>query len=107
MQEETPNVETVEEANVVSETQDQPQAESQEEKNVLLGAISYSNDEDYDNFLMKMDINQALFVLIASANYGQAKGLYNLDESELIARAIKTIKKNTAAPETESGEPQA
>jgi hypothetical protein len=68
---------------------------SQEQRNVLLGTISYTNEADYEQFLSTLDINQAMFVLIAGANYGQSKGLYNLDESELIARAIKTIKKNS------------
>ena len=70
-------------------------AAAQEQKNILLGTISYTNEADYENFLFKMDLNQALFVLMASANFGQSKGLYNLDESELVAKAIKTIKKNS------------
>ncbi len=69
--------------------------QEQEQKNVLLGTISYTKDEDYENFLSKLDVNQALFVLIASANYAQAKGSYNLDESELVAKAIKTIKRSS------------
>jgi len=72
-----------------------PATEAEAQKNVLLGTISYTNDEDYENFLSKLDINQAMFVLIASANYAQAKGLYNLDESELVAKAIKTIKRSS------------
>lgn len=78
-----------------------PQAAHQEQKNILLGSISYSSDEDYENFLAKLDINQAMFVLIASANFCQSKGVFNLDESELVARAIKTIKKNSAQAQTD------
>jgi hypothetical protein len=32
---------------------------------------------------------------MAGCNYSQSKGIYNLDESELIAKAIKTIKKSS------------
>ena len=67
----------------------------QENRNVLLGTISYTNIDDYETFLTKMDINQSLFVLIAAANYGQSKGLFNLDEGELVAKAIKTIKRQS------------
>lgn len=88
---------TAQTAEATTETQQAPQ---QEQRNVLLGTISYTNEADYEKFLASMDINQAMFVLIASANYGQAKGLFNLDESELVARAIKTIKKNSTAPAT-------
>jgi hypothetical protein len=87
----TENTKTEATEEVVKET-----AQTTEEKNVLLGTISYTNQDDYEKFLSKLDVNQAIFVLIASANYGQAKGLFNLDESELIAKAIKTIKRTTS-----------
>lgn len=73
-----------------------------EDRNVLLGTISYTNQDDYEKFLTNLDVNQALFVLITSANYGQAKGLFNLDESELIARSIKTIKRTSQEARTET-----
>lgn len=59
----------------------------------LLGSISYSNDEDWQNFLDKMSVHHAIVVLIAGVNYAQAKGSYNLAEAELIAKAIKTLTK--------------
>jgi hypothetical protein len=92
-----------------TEVVDGPQAAQpgqEPQRNVLLGTISYTNEADYEQFLSNLDLNQAMFILIAGANHGQSKGLYNLDESELIARAIKTIKKNstpaTPAASTES-----
>lgn len=88
-----------------TETVETPTAEQQaqqEQRNVLLGTISYTNPEDYEKFLDGLDVNQAIFVLIASANYGQAKGLYNLDEAELVTKAIKTIKKNSQPVTTET-----
>lgn len=72
-------------------------------KAVLLNAISYSNQEDYEKFLENLDINQSIFVLIASANYAQSRGAFNLDESELIAKAIKKIK-NSSSKSDESKE---
>jgi len=78
-------------------TQEAPESQSptEEPRTVLLGTVSYTNEEDYEKFLSTLDLNQAIFVLIAGANYGQSKGLYSLDESELIAKAIKTIKKSS------------
>lgn len=87
------------------ETKNENVETSQEKKvekkpaNVLLGTISYNNLEDYDKFLDKMDVNQAIFVLMAAANYAQARGAYSLDESELIARAMKAIKKTAKKSE--------
>jgi hypothetical protein len=68
---------------------------SPEKANVLLGAISYVDQDEYDKFLDNLDLNQSIFVLMAGCNYSQSKGIYNLDESELIAKAIKTIKKSS------------
>lgn len=95
-------METVKEENINEEVvaskeleADNRQPVKQENRNILLGTISYTNESDYEKFLAGLDINQAMFILIASATYAQSKGLYNLDESELVAKAIKTIKKNS------------
>jgi len=78
--------------------------ENDPNKVVLLGSISYTNEREYMDWLSKMDASQAIFVLVASANFSQAKGVYNLAESELISSAIRAIKNNstdtTAAKET-------
>lgn len=76
----------------LSKTEAVSEQPKQAPANVLLGTISYNTDKDLDAFLEKLDVNQAIFALIASANYSQAKGVYSLAESELISKAIKTIK---------------
>ena len=65
-------------------------------KIVMLGNISYTDEKQYEEWLSNMDINQAIFVLVASANYTQTKGVYSLSESELMSAAIRTIKKNSS-----------
>ena len=57
----------------------------------LLSAISYSNVADYENFLANLTPEHAVIVLIAAANHCQAKGIFNLEEAELIAKAIKKL----------------
>lgn len=57
----------------------------------LLSSISYTNREDYDNFLKNLTPDHALIVLIASANHAQSRGAFNLEEAELVAKAIKRI----------------
>ena len=74
-------------------------AEKAEKRNVLLGTISYTDEKDYEEFLNKIDVNQAVFILIAGVNSAQAKGAYNLEESELIAKAIKAIKSTSVKKE--------
>lgn len=75
---------------VSSDSGSQPE---QEPIATLLGSISYSNDADWEAFLNSMSIHQGIVVLIASANYAQKRGAYNLAEAELIAKAIKTLTK--------------
>jgi hypothetical protein len=69
---------------------------SEEKKSLLFGVIQYTDDTSYEKFIHEMNINQALFILIASANFAQAKGAFNLLESETLATAIRTIKKNSS-----------
>jgi hypothetical protein len=70
-------------------------------KNVLFGTISYDDETSYENFIQNMNINQAIFILVASANFAQAKGAYNILESETISNAIRVIRKNSEPKETE------
>ena len=85
----------VEEVSATSEEKNVPQ-------NLLLGVISYQNEEDYEKFLNNLDINQSLFVLISACGYAQSRGAYRLEESELISKAIKTIKKTSESSKPEN-----
>jgi hypothetical protein len=64
-------------------------------KNILFGTITYADDTAYEKFISNMDLNQSIFVLIASANFAQAKGAFNILESEVLSSAIRTIRKNS------------
>lgn len=57
----------------------------------LLSSISYTNPEDYVKFLNSLTPEHAVIVLIAAANHCQARGMFTLDESELIAKSIRTL----------------
>ena len=67
----------------------------------LLSSISYSNVADYENFLANLTPEHAVIVLISAANHCQAKGIFNLDEAELIAKAIKKLSTRPAESETQ------
>jgi hypothetical protein len=78
-------------------TEEAPQSEIP--KTYLLSTISYTDKADYDKFLNNLSPEHALIVLISAANHGQLKGAYNLDEAELIAKAIRTITPTPAPSE--------
>jgi len=70
-------------------------------KVVLLSSISYTDRNDYQAFLEGMSPEHAVVTLIAAANHAQGKGAYNLDEAELIAKAIRKLTaQDTASNET-------
>ncbi len=103
MSKETENIvaEEVKKEETSSQESNQDNSDTAEDPNkvVLLGTISYNNEKEYEEWLSKMDVNQAVFVLIASANFAQAKGAYSLSESELISSAIRSIKKSSTPPQ--------
>lgn len=61
----------------------------------LLSSITYTNHEDYLKFLDNLTPEHAVIVLIAAANHSQARGVFSLDESELIAKAIRKFNAQT------------
>jgi hypothetical protein len=77
------------------------QSGEQSPQNILFGTITYADDNAYEEFITKMNISQALFVLIASANYSQSKGAFNLLESETLSAAIRSIRKTGEKNDTE------
>jgi hypothetical protein len=85
----------------VSLEKEQVQPGEQSQQNILFGTITYADDAAYEEFITKMNISQALFVLIASANYSQAKGAFNLLESETLSSAIRAIRKTGEKNDTE------
>ena len=97
--------EKTEQMTEIEEVSQQEAAEPKAPIATLLGAISYENHKDYENFLNGLTLEHAAIVLISAANYAHAKGIFTLDESELIAKAIKrmtTKPENDSASNTES-----
>lgn len=63
----------------------------------LLSSISYEKREDYENFLSNLTPEHAVIVLVSAANHAQGKGAFNLEEAELVVKAIKRLSQK---PET-------
>lgn len=85
-------------ATVSQETENSPAVTT------LLGTISYETREDYENFLKSLSLEHAAIVLISAANFAQSKGIFTLDEAELIANAIKRLTTKPTEPEIETQE---
>lgn len=77
------------------EAEKQNNQEENAKMNMLFNTIQYADESAYEEFIKKMNISQAIFCLMASANFAQAKGAFNLLESECLAKAIRVIKQTT------------
>ena len=75
--------------------------QQQTQQNILFGTISYADDAAYEEFIGNMNISQAIFVLMASANFSQSRGAFNLLESETISTAIRKIRKNSETKDSQ------
>jgi hypothetical protein len=53
--------------------------------------IQYTTYEDLDNFISNLNKEQALYSLIEAVRYAHKKGVFNLEESELISKSIRKI----------------
>lgn len=71
-------------------------------KVTLLSSISYTNAEDYEAFLNNLSPEHAVVVLIAAANHSQSRGIFSLQESELIAKSIKRLGSKPSEQSTET-----
>lgn len=86
----------------VNTTVEKEQSTTQENpQNVLFGTISYADESAFENFIKGMSVNHAIFILMAAANFAQAKGAFNLLESEALSAAIRAIKKTGSSEQTE------
>lgn len=83
-----------------------PTAENKAPMTTLLGSISYTSEADYEAFLNGLTLEHAVVILIASANFAQAKGAFSLAEAELINKAIKRIKPKKIEQPTPEPKPE-
>lgn len=73
------------------ENKDITKEERMEPIGSLFGNISYYNHVDVPNFFNRMSPNDAIFILLSAARYSQTKGIFTLEESEGVSRAIRVL----------------
>lgn len=93
----------MEEAQTEVQKPEESNAEQQQydPNNVLFGIIGYKDEEAYENFIKNLSPEQAVYVLVASANHAQKKGAYGLLEAETLAAAIRTLRRTSPEPKQE------
>jgi hypothetical protein len=93
----------MEETNIeIEKTDHAAQTEQHDPNNVLFGIIGYKDDAAYEKFIYNLTPDQAVYVLVASANFAQKRGSYGLLEAETLAAAIRTLRKSSSDQEKKS-----
>lgn len=59
--------------------------------NSLFGTINYNEPHELNKFIDEMNIDQAIFCLVHSARHSHRLGVYNIEESEVISKAIRIL----------------
>lgn len=60
-------------------------------KKLLFGSLSYESQEEYLKFLQGLDQVQAVAMLVASAAYAQGRGIFSMEESEVVINSIRKL----------------
>ena len=63
-------------------------------ESIFGGLIEFESTEEFDNFVFKMDKNQALLVLTKSLEFCQQNGVYNLMEANAIYKCLNKLKED-------------
>ena len=81
--------------------------EEKKPKGVLFGMLAYMSDEEYQGFLDQVKSgSEAEIVLVVNAamRYAQSKGVFSLEESEIIINTLKLFsKEESSEKEVENG----
>lgn len=65
--------------------------ESKDIVGTLFNSINYYDKEDLNKFINDMGNDHALYCLIQASNYGFKKGIYSLEEVEVVSKAIRIL----------------
>jgi hypothetical protein len=57
----------------------------------LFNTIQYASYEDLDKFIVNLTPEQSLYCIVEAVKYAYSKGVFKLEESETISKAIRII----------------
>jgi hypothetical protein len=63
-------------------------------ENIFGGLIEFEDTKEFDDFVFKMDKNQALLVLTKSLEFCQQNGVYNLMEANALYKCLTKLKED-------------
>ena len=65
----------------------------------LFGVINYSKMSELDKFISDMTHDHSLYVLVQAARDAHRKGVFTMEESEVVSKAIRMLTTPQPLPE--------
>ena len=62
-----------------------------ENQNLLFDSIQYKSPKDVENFIESLDQKQSFYVLTKSIEMAYNRGVYNLQESEILSKSLRIL----------------
>ena len=75
--------------------------ENKENVNTLFNTINYREPHELNKFIDEMNVDQALFCLVHATRHAHNRGLYNIEESEVVSKAIRVLTTPQPLPKEE------
>lgn len=72
----------------------------------LYNVINYNSIQDLDNFIINLTPDQALYVVIQASRAAHTRNVYNIEESELLSKAIRILTNPPQQPNSSVSEPE-
>jgi hypothetical protein len=88
----------------MEETQEQNQ--QPQPMGTLFEIINYYSNEDLNKFVDQMTQEQALYCVIHATRSGHRRGVYGMEESEVISKAIRVLTTPPPLSENDFPEPE-
>lgn len=63
-------------------------------ENIFGGLLEFTDKEEFENFLNKIDKDSSIKIMELAILYGQTNGLYNLSESHCLYICLKKLKED-------------
>jgi hypothetical protein len=70
----------------------------------IFDTIKYQNNDDLGRFLEKMTSDQALYCLIQAAKCGFTRGVFSIEETEVLSKSIRLITRDSDTIPSNIGE---
>ena len=100
-------VETAPVEEIVNEISETPNTDEQPKPiGTLFDTINYTNLNDFDKFVQNLTGDQSLYCVVHAAKAAHKRGVFSIEESEILSRAIRVLTtppedKETSVPDPE------